>query len=303
MKRGEGSREHGAVPRGVAAGLRTGGDCSLLPAPGVEGRREGFALIAVLWTITVLATVVGLAMASTRLGHQTTVNRIVLARGRWAAEGCVAIAQARWTQGKLADTATIDLGRGTRCAWRLDDPTALINVNTADREVIERLLSAVSRQPSAVDSFVRALLDARRRTPVFDVSQLETLPGHDSSSTQFVTVDGPGTVNASAAPRPVLAALPGMTPEAVERLLARRALGRPISSLDELVAESGPAQAALLERYADLARLITFTSPQLRLTGLGWVGSSGAGDGLRSTTELLVVPLPERLAVIRRRVR
>jgi len=265
--------------------------------------RRGFALIAVLWTITVLATVVGLAMASTRLGHQTTANRILLARGRWAAEACLAIAQARWAQGKLADTATFDLGRETRCGWRLEDPTAGINVNTADRELMERLLSPVSGQPSAVDSFVRALFDARRRTPVFDVSQLKTFPGHDSSWTQFFTVDGPGTVNVAAAPGPVLAALPGMTPEAVERLLARRALGRPIASLDGLVAElSGPAQAALLACYPDLARLMTFTSPQLRLTGLGWVGSSRTGDGLRSTIELLVVPLPERLAVIRRRM-
>jgi type II secretory pathway component PulK len=261
--------------------------------------KKGFALLAVLWTIAILGTVVGLAMASTRLGHQTTLNRILLARGRWAAEACLAIAQARWAQGKLADTATIDLGRETRCAWRLDDPTAGINVNTAERE----MLSAVSRQLSASDSFVAHLLERRRHAPLFDVSELASLPGYEQRLTPFITVDGPGTVNVSAAPGPVLAALPGLTPEAVERLLARRAQGRPISSLDGLVAElSGPAQAALLARYPDLARLITFTSPQLRLTGLGWVGSSGVGGSLRSTIELLVVPLPERLAVIRRRV-
>ncbi len=273
------------------------------PPPAAVRPRNGFALLAVLWTITALAAVVGLAMASTRLGHQATVNRIVLARGRWAADACLAIAQARWAQGKLADSATIDLGRETTCAWRLEDPTAGINVNTAEREVIEKLFSVVSRRSSVVDSFVTALFDMRRRTPLFDVSQVTSLINNDSLLTPFLSVDGPGTVNANAAPGPVLAALPGMTPEAVERVLARRALGRPISSLDELVAEvSGDARAALLARYPDLARLVTFTSPQLRLTGLGWVASSGTGAGLRSTVELLVVPLPERLAVIRRRV-
>jgi len=299
MKR-RGSREHRAAPRGSAAPLRTRANCSLLCAPrGGEGQ-GGFALLAVLWTITALAAVVGLAMASTRLGHQTTANRILLARGRWTAEACLAIAQARWVQGKLADSATIDLGRETRCAWRVDDPTARINVNTAEREVIERLLSAVSFQPSAVDSLVRTLLDARRRTPLLDVSQLAAFPGHESRLTSFFSVDGPGTVNASAAPGPVLAALPGMTPEAVERLLARRALGRPIASLDALVADvSPPARAPMLARYPDLARLMTFTSPQLRLTGVGCVEPR---DGLRATVELLVVPLPERLAVIRRRI-
>ncbi|MGH9262426.1 MAG: hypothetical protein ACRD08_21410, partial [Acidimicrobiales bacterium] len=245
----------------------------------------------------------GLAIASTRLGHQATVNRILRARGRWAAEACLAIAQARRAQGKLADSATIDLGRDTRCAWRLQDPTAGINVNTAEREVIERLLSVVSGQSSVLDSFVETLLEVRRHTPVFDVAQLGSFPGHDTGWTRLFSVDGPGTVYANAAPGPVLAALPGMTPEAVERLLARRALGRPSSSLDELVAElSGPARDALLARYSDLARLVTFTSSQLRLTGLGWVAASGASDALRSTIELLVVPLPERLAVIRRRM-
>ncbi|MGH9261592.1 MAG: hypothetical protein ACRD08_17135, partial [Acidimicrobiales bacterium] len=106
----------------------------------------------------------GLAMASTRLGHEATVNRILLARGRWAAEACLAIAQARRAQAKLADSATIDLGRDTRCAWRVEDPTAAINVNTAEREVIERLLSVVSGQSSVLDSFVETLLEVRRNT-------------------------------------------------------------------------------------------------------------------------------------------
>ncbi len=260
--------------------------------------KGGFALLAVLWTITALAAVVGLVMASTRLGQQTTVNRILLARGRWAAEACLAIAQARWTQGKIGDTATIDLGRETRCAWRLEDPTAGINVNTAERET----LSAVSRQLSAGDSFVVHLLGRRRHNHFFDVSELASLPGYDRRLAPFMTVDGPGTINVSAAAGPVLAALPGMTPEAVERVLMRRAAGRPIASLDDLLADvSGPARAALLARYPDLARLVTFTSPQLRLTGLGWVATSGR-DSLRATVELVVVPLPERLAVIRRRM-
>ncbi len=302
MKRGEGRGERSLAVRTVLP-VCTVEYRSPLPSPGSGVRQGGFALLAVLWTITALSAVVGLAMASTRLGHQATVNRILLARGLWAAEACLAIAQARWAQGKLGDSAMIDLGRDTRCAWRLEDPTAGINVNTADREVVERLFSVVSRQSSVVDSFVRTLLEVRRRTPILDVSQLETFPEHDSSWAQFFTVDGPGTVNVSSAPGPVLAALPGMTPEAVERVLARRALGRPIASLDELVAElSGPARDALLARYPDLARVMTFTAPQLRLTGLGWVGSSGAGEVLRSTIELLVVPLPERLAVIRRRI-
>src|SRR5258705_10766181 len=99
--------------------------------------RKGFALLTVLWLITTLSAVVGVALATTRLGQRVTLNRIALTRGRWAAEACLAIVQARWAQHRVTDTATIDLGRGMRCAWRIEDPTARVNVNTAEREVLE----------------------------------------------------------------------------------------------------------------------------------------------------------------------
>jgi type II secretory pathway component PulK len=115
------------------------------------GHNRGFALITVLWLITALATLVGLSMTATRLRNQASANRIVLARGRWAAEACLAIAQARWTQQRLPDTATIDLGRGLRCAWTVQDPTARVNFNTADPEVLQSL--------GLNEAFVNALID------------------------------------------------------------------------------------------------------------------------------------------------
>jgi hypothetical protein len=169
-----------------------------------------------------------------------------------------------------------------RCAWHVEDPTARINVNTAEREVLER----VSR---SADSIV-----ARRR--VRPVADLGEVPDLDRA---LVTIDGPGTINLSAAPRQVLLALPGLSPEAVERLLARREVGRPVGSLDELAGLLSPgARDVLLARYADLARLATFTAPQLKITAEG-----GSGTELpRATIAVLVVPLPERLAVIRRQM-
>jgi hypothetical protein len=244
--------------------------------------RRGFALLTVLWLITALSAVVGLALATTRLGQRTTLNRIALTRGRWAAEACLAIAQARWAQHRLADTATIDLGRGTQCRWRIEDPTARVNVNTTEREVLEQVVRNA-------DSIV-----ARRR--VRPLADLDEIPGLDQ---RLVTVDGPGTVNLTAAPREVLIALPGMSAEAAEWLLARRAVGRPVGSLDELAGLLSPSgRAALLARYADLARLATFAPPQLRITADG----GGTGEPARSTIAVVVVPLPERLAVIRRQM-
>lgn len=272
-----------------------------IPSAAVASRR-GFALIAILWVLTALAVVVGIVLGATHLGTLTTRNRVILARGRWAAEACLAIAQARWVERRLADADTIDLGRGTRCAWRLEDPTAKLNVNTADREVLNRLVTALGDRRTASDSFLGQLLATRRAAPFTDEGQLAALTGFDPRSIHHLTVDGPGTVNAFAASVHVLAALPGMTPEAVERLASRRALGLPITSLDALAAQlSASARAALLGSYAELARQLTFSAPELVVTTEGWV--EGHEDGLRATIEVVVVPLPTRLAVVRRRMR
>jgi hypothetical protein len=232
--------------------------------------------------ITALSTVVGVALATTRLGQRTTLNRIALTRGRWAAEACLAIVQARWAQHRLADTATIDLGRGMRCDWCIEDPTARVNVNIAEREVLDRIT------PSA-DSIV-----ARRRlNPLADLGEVPDL------DPTLLTIDGPGTINLSAASRRVLLALPGLSAEAVDRLLARRALGRPVGSLDELAGLLSPGgREALLARYADLARIATFSPPQLKIAATGGIGR----EPPRATITIVVVPLPERLAVIRRQM-
>ena len=253
--------------------------------------RHGFALIAVLWLIVVLGTLVGLSMATIRLGNQTTANRIVLTRGRWAADACFAIAQSRWGQGKLGYTATIDLGRGTRCAWSVDDPTARLNFNASDPEALRAL--------GAGDAFIDALIERRRAAPFDDLGEVAELAGWDSSWASLGTVTGPGSVNLSAAPRAVLLALPGLGAEAVDRILYRRSVGRLFAGLDALAADlSPPARALLLARYADLTRVSTFTAPQLVVTAKGWVD----GEVPQATLESLVVPLPDRLAVVRRRV-
>lgn len=247
--------------------------------------RRGFALIAVLWLVTLVSSVVGLGIAGSRLGQRTSFNRIALARGRWAAEACLSITQTRWRQRRLADTATIDLGRDVRCVWRIHDPGTRIDANTADRELLARLLGD--------SAHARAIVDARQAAAFVSDQQLPL------DARGFLTVDGSGVVNLSGAPARVLAALPGMTAEAVDRVLARRTIGRPVASLDELAGLLSPsARAALLARYAELARLAVFAPARLIVTAEGWWGGAGA----RATIEVVAVPLPDRLAVIRRRM-
>lgn len=253
--------------------------------------RRGFALIAVLWVVTLLAAIVGLSMGAARLGSQASVNRLVLARGRWAAEACLAIAQARWVQRGRVDTEPVDLGRAARCSMSFDDPASRVNVNTADPALLRAL--------GMSDTLVRLVIEARRQTPVVDIDQLTQLPGFDSSWASLLTVDGPGSINLSTASAVVLRSVSGLTAEVVDRVLYRRAVGRPMSSLDELAANVSPvSRSVAMDHYADLARLITFSAPQLVVRATGWV----EGFGPRATIELVVVPLPERLAVVGRRM-
>ena len=268
--------------------------------PSAARSRRGFALIAVLWVITALAALLGVALATTRLGTLTTRNRVLLARDRWAAEACLAIAAARWADHQLADTATIELGRSTRCRWLVEDPAAKLNVNTADPEVLRALLTSLAPKRNSVDSFVAGVVERRRRDPLTDARALTGFPGFDTAWSHVLTVDGAGTINLSAAPAAILAVLPGMTPEAVERVLRRRTFGPKLTDLDALAADlSPPARARLLESYPDLARQVATTPPQLLVFADGWV--AGQVEDLRATIELLVVPLEGRLAVIRRR--
>ena len=151
-----------------------------------------------------------------------------------------------------------------------------------------------------MDSFVAGVVERRRRDPLTDARALTGFPGFDTAWSHVLTVDGAGTINLSAAPAAILAVLPGMTPEAVERVLRRRTFGPKLTDLDALAADlSPPARARLLESYPDLARQVATTPPQLLVFADGWV--AGQVDDLRATIELLVVPLEGRLAVIRRR--
>jgi len=264
-------------------------------------RRRGFALLAVLWTLAMVTLAVGGTLATLRDGVRASRNRILLARGRWAAEACLAIADARWVEGRWTDSASIDLGRATRCTWHTEDPAARLNLNTADRAVLLSLVTIAGMPADRASALVDSVVARRRHAPFASPEQLRDLADVPDGVLALLTVDGPGTVNANAAAPQVLAALPGLGYEAVDRIVSRRAGGRPLVSLDALAAALSPAgRAALLAEYAALARLLVFGSAQLAIAATGWVASDSTAP--RATIDVVVVPLPSRLAVIRRRL-
>lgn len=256
--------------------------------------RRGFALLAVLWVVTALTALTGAGVLSARLGSQTTRNRVLLARAEWAREACGEILQARFAADPTVRAIPpVDLGRGTWCRASLDDPAAKLNLNTADGDVLTSLFSEVG-VPRAV---VESVLAVRRRETIYDVM---AIPGVDSGLAVrlagFVTTRGTGVVNVTAAPPAVLRLLPGVSEETVLVLVGRRSV-RPFQNADELAGVLSPSsRATLLSSYAEFVRATVFQPPQLIATLEGGV----RGTPIVARATLTMVPVPGRLAVIRR---
>ena len=282
--------------------------------------RRGFALLAVLWTLTAITMLTGAAMAVARLGGTTTRNRVLLARAAWAREACGEILQARWAS-PLAHPMprkldTVDLGRGTWCTATLEDPSVKLNLNLADRAALVTLLRAVVRRAAPVDSLVDALLDWRdpdtvprrfgdessgnRNAPLADVWELRSVRGFTDSLVGtlagFLTTRGTGAINVNEAPPEVLATLPGMTDEAIRMVIMHRR-ETPLPYADVLASLLSPSgRRALLASYPEFVRSAVFAAPQLVGTVMGGV----RGTPLVARVTLTMVPVAGRLAVIRR---
>jgi|SRR5437762_1225616 len=256
--------------------------------------RRGFALLAVLWVLTALTALVGTGMVVARLGADTTRNRVLLARAEWAREACGEILQARFAvDPSVRNVDPIDLGRGTWCRAALDDPAARLSLNTADREALVRLFTAVGVDSVIADSVVRG----RRVGQIYDIRLIEGVDSAEATHlSRFVTTRGTGVVNVNAAPPEVLRVLPGLGEEAVVLLLRRRA-ARPIHNADELAGLLSPSsRAVLLNKYAEFVRVAAFGPPQLIATIEGAV----RGTPVVARATLTLVSVPGRLAVIRR---
>jgi DNA uptake protein ComE-like DNA-binding protein len=256
--------------------------------------RHGFALLAVLWVLTALTALTGAGLLVARLGSETTRNRMLLARAEWGREACGEILLARFAIDPTIRTLDpIDLGRRTWCRASLDDPAAKLNLNTADGQALAQLFTAVGVGPALAES----VIVQRARGTLYDLLQV---PGVDSTAAAhlapFVTVRGTGVVNVNTARREVLRTLPGMAEESVFLLTSRRAL-RPVRSADELAGLlSRSARTVFLGSYAEFVRAAVFDPPQLIVTIEGGV----RGTPIVARETLTAVPLPGRLAVIRR---
>jgi type II secretory pathway component PulK len=240
--------------------------------------RRGFALLAVLWVTVALAALAAGTVAAAREGQDGTTRRITLVRARWAAEGCLAAAHAELEAAVRAQRAlrappadTIAFANEARCTVEALDPSAHLHADSAGPALLARLDSALA----SVGLDPAAHRDA------------------------FLTQDGDGRVNLNAAPREVLAVLPGLGAEAIGILLDQRRWGREVTDLYNLMQRLSPqAREALAMRLPELLPLVTFRTEALVLRSRGWL----PGQQPVATVEEVVVAAGERAATVQRRV-
>lgn len=263
-------------------------------------RRRGFALIAVLWTLTSLSAVLMLTAETLKTGQRATRNRLLLERGHWAAESCAAIAMARWASLGARDGEPVDLGRATRCTWSFDDPGRRLNLNLASPEALATLLEFHGLEPARGRAIAELLVQMRAARPFDDLGPVLRIEDLPASVATDLTLEGDGRISIAASPE-VLATLPGMTREAIEVARQRARDGRSFGSLAELMETVSPAaRASLANHNSELSALLRFDTPTLLLLAEGWVE---AGDGSpRAAVELRVGVQPQRLSVLRRRL-
>lgn len=300
--------------------------------------RGGFALVSVLWVIVGVTALALSATLAAREAVAAARNRADLAVAAWRAEGCLERARAAIGEALAGDAvagrrtgwarmdravAESPLLAGEECEVEARAAGTALDVNAADAESLVRLFLALRLSAPAADSLADALLDWRdadddprpsgaeaawyrgrglrvpRNGPLADgrevllVRGFESLPGIDT----LLTAE-PGRVSLGHAPPTVLASLPGVSAEAVARLVAARLHGAEPADLAALGGGLSPdARAGMLQRFHELSGRATAEPDAWILRARGAAGDPAAVV----VAEARLVRDGARAAVVRRR--
>ena len=241
---------------------------------------EGFILVAVLWMLLALATLVTVYAAFvTRSAFAVAANSDAIKAEPLIAAG-VELAAYRLDAMPAKDRPAIGQFNArvatARLAVAFATEAARIDLNAAPKELLAGLFVALGAAPSQASMFADRILAWRtpvtpqnidldpensfyrsaglgytpRHAPFVHVDELWLIHGLPAAFVQrmlpYVTVfNSQGQVDAFAAAPEVLAALPGITPQTLQTVLAARdAGGLDRASLQQLVGNSGAALAA-----------------------------------------------------------
>ncbi len=253
-------------------------------------RERGFALILVIWVMTLLAALAAAVAADFHSDTTVARNRLALAQARASADAGVALAVTRLLDPDLATRWPAD-GRsravsyaGAAIALRVDDEDGKVDLNNAPIEMIAGLLEEFGAAPDRRMAIAAAIVARRRAVAassrgigpsdrfVFrgnnyfadfrklafaDISELQSVPGmthalYDRLRPYITTYSQSATVNPMTAARATLLVIPGISPQEVDPFLAAR----------DTVASAAAPQLAGGGRYVRAAdpRVVTISA-------------------------------------------
>lgn len=216
-------------------------------------RQRGFALVVVLWIVTLLALQVSVFNLSIRDASSLASNELAIARGEALTAAGVELAAARLMPPEAAwyadgSTREVSFG-GARLYITITDEAGRFDINELDDEVLESLLRPFARSAETLAQWVG------RNGPLLDPSALGRALDLPTSAVQtlarYLTVHGgDGKINPLVASREALLMLPGVDARGVDRALELRRRGgesapdvaQALSSVDKWLTErKGPA--------------------------------------------------------------
>lgn len=276
--------------------------------------RRGVALLTVLWLLALLSVVGASTLTFGRRVSRIAVNRIALTRGRWGAEGCLAVMMG--SADAMAGVDSLDLGAGVWCRAMVEDPAAKVRLDIANGDLLSALVADPAKSAALLDwldpdddaragGAEREWYQAARRIlprngPLLSIEELFLVRGFDSATVQrlrpFVSVRGGPGISLNAAPLEVLQAIPGLE-AAAPLIVARRSVGHLPRDLDDLLsALPANLRTEAMGRYAELQGRLRFAPERLVLHLEGHVVESK----LVARTTVEVAPTDRRLAVLSR---
>jgi len=227
------------------------------PKPSREGsirRRKGFALVTVIWGLSLITLLIMSFASAARLRLQTAYNISRAAQAGVLGDAAISMAilsllseQSRGASDVVHDGKPVFcVMRGVAVALAIEDESGKIDLNTATPEILKALFLGLGLQTSAAGALADAIVDFRapssgglaaqgdesktgRPFPAkharFDTTlELDQVAGVDpalfSKINRLTTIYSlrPG-INARAAPPALFAALAGFSPEDVGHLL------------------------------------------------------------------------------------
>ena len=258
--------------------------------------RRGFVLLTILWIITVAAVVTMGASLAGRHAVLAGAARAQLERARWQALACErrAVAAIEFALDSVPTNADATMAwrilprvlRGsplvTGCDVAFEAAGTRLDLNGASEEMLLRILDAIGldvdapQLAAALEDWIdpddeprplgaeRAWYESAGRIPprndsLADLDELRRVRGFESMrGLDSLVSTSPGRVSLATAPVSVLMAVPGITRETAEAIVAAQRAGTPIGDLRELIgAISQHSASELAARYPDAERATT----------------------------------------------